>query len=135
MDHAHLVGMDAQDLVRDLRQRRLHALAVAVHADAHFQHAVGAEPDIGLLEARHEGNAPGVIDRRAVRALLAEGGEAEAHRLALGLARADGVEIEGRHRAAQRFGVVAAVEHLADQVAVGHRVRRHEIGEPDRLRR
>ena len=135
MDHAHLVGMDAQDLVRDLRQGRLHALAVAVHPHAHFQHAIGTEPDIGLLEARHEGNAPGVIDRRAMRALLAEGSKAEAHRLARGLARADRVEIEGRHRAAKRLGIIAAVEHLAHQIAVRHRVRRHEIGEPDRLRR
>src|SRR5258708_39302192 len=88
-----------------------------------------------LFKAWHERNAPRVIDRGAVRALLAEGGEAEAHRLALGLPCADGIEVESSHRPAQRFRIVAAVEHLAHQVAGRHRVGRYEIGEADRLGR
>ena len=69
--------------MRDLRQRRLKALAVRMHADAQFEPAVGREPRRGLLVARHHGDAPAVINRRAVRRLLAIDRQADADQTAV----------------------------------------------------
>src|SRR5580693_870681 len=80
---------------------------------------------------RHHRNAPAGIDRRAVRALLAIDGEADADeapiRLAALLALADTLEVGRIQSAAQSFGVVAAVEMLFRDV-----VERHLLG-PDEV--
>ena len=70
--------VDAEDFVRDLRKRRLQALAVRMHADAKFQPAVGRDPRRRLLVAGHHRNAPAVVDRGAMGRLLAIGRDADA---------------------------------------------------------
>ena len=101
----------------DLRQRGFQALAVRVHADAQLQTAVGRQPRGRLLVSGHHRDAPAVIDRRAVRRLLAVDREADADpasvRLAAFLPRAHARDVDRRHRAAQRLRIVAAVEMLA----------------------
>ena len=119
--------------MRDLRERRLEPLAVRVRADAKLEHAVGRQARRALLVPRHHRNAPAVIDAGAVRGLLAEDREphadAAAVRLAPPLPLAPLRNVERAHRAAQRLGVVAAVEILLGDVHEGHRVRRHQVRE------
>ena len=136
MHQFHLRRIDADLTIGDLRQRGFQPLPVAVHADAQFQPAIGRQARRRLLEARHHGNTPAGIDRGAMRALLAEQREAEADaRVAggLGLAFAHGGNVDGLHRAAQRLGIVAAVEMLAGDVDEGHLVGPHQIAPADFL--
>ena len=110
-------------------KRGFQALAVALHADAQFEAAVGGEPRSGLLEAGHHGNSPAGVDRGAVRALLAEDRQADADLATIGfalrLARAHRGQVDRRHRAVQAFDVVAAVEYLVGDVDEGHLLRPH----------
>ena len=71
MDHTHFVGMDAEDLVGDLGQRRLHALPMAVHADPQLEHADGnqqrpADPgdEPGVPTGEAEGRHPALEQQR-----------------------------------------------------------------------
>ena len=112
------------DFVCDLREGRLKALAVRLRADAKLQHAVGRQAREALLVSRHHGNAPAVVDRRAVGRLLAEDGEADADSPAIGLAfflpRAHRRDVDQLRRAAHRLGIVAAVEVLLGDVVERH---------------
>src|ERR1700716_2910077 len=72
MDQRNLGGLDAEDFVRDLSQRRLETLAVRVNADTQFETAIRCQAGRSVLVARHHRDAPAVIDRSAVRALLAK---------------------------------------------------------------
>ena len=68
--------VDAEDFMGDLRQRRFEPLAVRVHADAQFQATVRRQPCGCLFVSRYHRDAPAVIDRGAVRGLLAIGRKA-----------------------------------------------------------
>ena len=113
--------------MRDLGQRGLQALAVAVRADPQLQPAVGREARLALLVARHERNAPGGIDAGAVPGLLGVHGKADADAPAVGLAAllalAYLVEADRLDRLPQRLGIVAGIE-----VALGDVVERHLLG-------
>ena len=106
MHDPDLGHIDAEDFVRDLRQRGLEALAVRMHADAQFESAVGRDPRRGLLVSRHHRNAPAIVDRRAMRRLLAIDRKSPTPmqpsvRLAPLLARPDGVDVDrGQRRGA-----------------------------------
>ena len=74
----HPSRLDAQNFMRNLGERRLHALTVRMHTDAQFQSAIRRQPRHGLLVTGHHRNAPARIDRSAVRRLLAIDREADA---------------------------------------------------------
>ena len=86
MDQADVHRVDAEHLVGDLSERRLHPLAVAVGANAELQHAVRRQSRAGLFEPRHHRDAPTGVDRSAVGGLLAEDREPEAKAPAIRLA-------------------------------------------------
>ena len=113
--------------MRDLRQRGLQALAVAVRADPQLQAAVGCEAGLALLVAGHERDAPGGIDAGAVPGLLGVHGKADADAAPVGLAAllalAHLVEADGLDRLPQGLGIVAGIE-----VALGDVVERHLLG-------
>ena len=125
-----LADVDAEDFVRDLRQRGLQALAVRLDADAQLKPAVGRQPRGRLLVARHHRDAPAVIDRGAVRGLLAIGRHADADQPAVGFAallpRAHGIDVDRSDGAAQRFRIVAAVEPFLGDVGERHLLRLHQ---------
>ena len=115
----------------DLGERGLEALAVRMHADANFETAVGRQARLRLLEAGNHRNAPPGVDRSAVRRLLAIDGEADADPAAVGLAARLPLpnlrQIDVIGSAAQRFGIVAAVEVFSGDVVERHLLRPHEI--------
>src|SRR5690348_8900343 len=118
--------------MRDLGEGRLETLAVRVHADAQFEAAIGCQAGRCLFVARHHWNAPTLINRGAVRALLAKYRKSDADPVLLTanrLARADFVEPNRGDSAAQAFRIIAAVEMLAGNVVEGHRLGRHEVFE------
>ena len=106
-------------------------LAVGVDAQAKLEPAIRRYARRRLLVPRHHGDAPAGVDRGAVRRLLAEDRQAETDEpsvgLARALARAHGGEPDRGDRAAQAFGVVAAVEMLLGDVVEGHALGRHQI--------
>ena len=63
--------IDSEDLMGDLRKRRLHALPMGMNADAQFKPAIRRHPRGRLFKPRHHRNAPTGIDRRSMCALLA----------------------------------------------------------------
>ncbi len=134
MHQAHFRDVDAKDLMRHLRQRGLHALAVGVDADAQLQPAIGRQPRGGLLVARHHGNAPAGINRSAVRRLLAVDRKAGADQPAVGFARAlayaDTGDIDGGEGAAHRFGIIAAIKMFVRDVVERHLLRAHQVAQP-----
>ena len=133
MNQAHVVGMDAEDLVGDLRQRGLQALAVRLRADAQLQHAVGRQARKALLMAGHHRDAPAEIDRGAVRALFAVDRDAHADLSSVGftrlLARAPSGQVDGGNRTAHGFWIVTRIEVLVGDVVVGHVLARNQIRE------
>src|SRR6516225_11016540 len=132
MDKRDLRGFDAEEFMGDLGERRLQALSVRVHADPQLEPAIGREAGGRLLVPRHHWDSPAVIDRGAVRTLLAEDREPDAEPLrsvGLRLAPADRVEPYRGNGAAQAFRVIAAVEMLAGNVVEWHRLGGHQIFE------
>ncbi len=133
-DDANLRDVYSQHFMRDLGQRRLHALPVRMHADPQFEAAVRGEPCRGLLVPRHHRNAPAGIDRGAVRGLLAIDGDADADAAAVSLAPAlfgaNGIDVDRGERAAHRFRIVTAVEMLFGDVVERHLLRQHQIAQP-----
>ena len=125
----------AQHFAGDLGQGGFHALSMRMHATAHLEHAVGRAPNNRRLTPRHHRYAPAMIDRGAMRALLAEHRHAEADaaavRLATHLPRAYRGQVYRGHRAAYRFRVITAVEVLAGDVIEGHFVGAHQVAQPD----
>ena len=121
--------------MRHLRVGGLVALAVRMGADLDLDVAVGGEPHVRLLVARDHRPAPGGEHRGAVRALLDEEGEADADQPAVGLglalARAHLGQPDRRDRAAQAFGMVAAVEMLLDHVVERHLLRPHHVAQAE----
>src|SRR5438128_3805986 len=85
--------------------------------------------------AGHHRNPPTRIDRSAVGGLLAIDGEADADaatvRLSARLAGPNGVEIDGREGAPQRFRIVAAIEMLPGDILERHLVRPDQVLQPD----
>ena len=132
-DDAHLGDIDAEHLVRDLGERRLHALPVRMHADAQFEAAVRRQARGCLFVPGHHRNAPAGIDRRAVRGLLAIDGNADADPAAVGfalaLACAHALDVDRRQGAAHRLGIIAAVEMLLGDVVERHLLRPHQIAQ------
>ena len=129
--HPNLRESTPSTLVRDLRQRGLHALAVRVHADAHLEPAIGRHPHGRLVVARHQRQAPGGEHAGAVRRLLAIAGEADADQAAVGLAQrlacTDGIKPNRLPHPFQTARIVAAVVVLARDVVVRHLLGRHQI--------
>ncbi len=129
---------DAEDFMRHLGKRRFHALPVAVGTDAQFQAAISRETGLRLLEAGHEGDAPGGIDAGAVARLLRVHGVADADAtavlLALRLARAHRVVAHGLDGHAEGLGVVATVEMALGNVVERHLVRLHQALEAEFVR-
>ena len=85
---------------------------------------------MGLLEARHEGDTPDVIDRGPVGALLAESREAKAHGLSGGLSFADRIDIDRRHGATPRLpgsALAVTIRRLACQRRPLRKFRRRSI--------
>ena len=117
----------AKDRMRHLRQRRLVPLAVAMRTDAQFQTAIRREACLALFVAGDERNAPRGVDAGAVASLFGVHGEADADAAAIRFGRflafADLFQIDRRHRAAQRFRIIAGVE-----MPFGDVVERHLLG-------
>ena len=134
VDQAHAIRVYAQHLVGHLRQRGLQALAVRMRAYAQLQHAIGRQTRLALLMAGHHRDAPAVIDRRAMRALLAKNGQSDADFTAVGLAgflpRAPFGQVYHRHCAAQGLRIIAAVEIFVGDVGVRHGLGRHQVQQP-----
>ena len=126
-DDAHLGDIDAQHLVGDLGQRRLHALPMRMHADPEFEAAIRRQPRGRLFVAGHHRNAPAGIDRGPVRGLLAIDRDADADPapvgLALALACAHAFDVDRRKRPPHRLGIIAAVEVLVGDVVERHLLR------------
>ncbi len=137
VDQAGPRHRNAQNLVGDLGESRLQTLTVGMGADPQFEAAIRGQAGAGLLVAGHHRNAPAGIDRGAVRRLLAVDREAEADpapiRLALTLAGANRLHIDGFQRAGQGLRVVAAVEVLLRDVLERHLLGPHEIPLTDGL--
>ena len=134
MDEVDLRRVDAENLVGDLGEGRLEALAVGMQADAELESAVRRDAGGRLLVSRHHGDAPPRVDRRAVCRLLAIDRKADADAPAVGLATflalANGREVDRRDRAAQGFRIIAAVEVLLRDVVEWHLLGPHEIFQP-----
>src|SRR5438045_9385334 len=72
--------------MRALPQRRLHALAVRMHAHANFEAAVRRHPHRRLIVTGDDRKSPRGKYAGAVRGLLAIGGKADPDAAAVGLA-------------------------------------------------
>ena len=124
MHDVDLCDVYAEDLVCDLRKRRLETLAVRMHADAKLETTVGRDARARLLVPRHHGNAPAGIDRRAVRRLLAINRHADADQPAVGfsarLAFAYSRQVDRCDGAPQGFWIIAAVEMFLRDVVEWH---------------
>src|SRR5262252_780045 len=111
MNELDAVVRHAEDVVRDLGQRRFQALAMTVRADPQFEPAIRREARAALLIARYERNSPAGVDAGAVAGLLRIHRDADAEqppvRFAAPLALANGVETDRLDRPPQCFGVVA----------------------------
>ncbi|CPO73642.1 Uncharacterised protein [Bordetella pertussis] len=131
MQHLDARHVDAENLMGDLGEGGFHALAVRVHAHAHFQPAIGRHAHRRLVEARNHGRAPGGEYRGAVRGLLGIGGHAHADApavgLAAGLAGPHAVDVYHLQRLAQAGRVVAAVEVLVGHIDVRHLLGLHQV--------
>src|SRR6476661_414083 len=138
MHDANSLGIDAEDLVRDLRERGLQALAVRVRADADLETAIRRQTGMTLLVPRHHRNTPAVIDARSMCRLLAVNREADTDAATIALTPllplAPVPEIERLDGATHGFRIVARVEVLLGDVVVGHLVRLNEIHEPHLMR-
>ena len=134
MDKFDLGDLDPENLMRHLRQGRLHALPVGVDADPELEPAVGRHARGRLLMTRHHRNAPTGVDRGAMCALLAIDRKADADetsiRLAALLALPNALKVGRLQRPAQRFGIVAAVEMLFRDVVERHLLRPDEVLHP-----
>ena len=107
-------GIDAELVRGDLRERRLVALAVVLHADIDDHRAVRQHADIGGLVARHHARLALDPFDDAVAALLGVERKADADGAAVGLALrlalADGRQIDHVARGVERGDIVAGVE-------------------------
>ena len=74
--------------MRDLGERRLHALPMRMYPNPQFEAAIRRQAGRGLFVAGHHRNAPAGIDRGPVRSLLAIDGNADADLSAIGFALA-----------------------------------------------
>src|SRR5467141_4624318 len=114
MHDTHLLRIEPENIVRDLGQRRLEALAVRMHADPYLESAVRRHARIGLLVSGHHWNAPAGVYRRAVRGLLAIDRQANANQPAVwflrALTRPHRRDIDRLQRAPHGLRIVAAVE-------------------------
>ncbi len=121
---ANLRGVDAENFMGDLGQRRFKTLAVRMHADTEFEAAVRRHPRIGLFKSGHHRNAPAGINRGAMRRLLAIDRDAGADQPPIGLPASlplpDGGNVDHRHRAPHRLRVITAVEMLVGDVVERH---------------
>src|SRR6516162_6992668 len=72
MDQRNPSGLNAEDFVRDLGEGSLETLAMRVNAYTQFETAIGGQAGRSLLVTRHHRDAPALIDRSAMRALLAK---------------------------------------------------------------
>ena len=138
VDEADFRGVDAENLVGDLGQRRLHALAMRLHTDPQFQPAVGRHACGCLLVSGHHRNAPAGVDRRAVRSLFAIDGKSKTDQPAVRfsglLSFADRRDVDRFKHASHGFRVIAAVEMLFGDVLERHLLRRYQIAPPDLIR-
>ena len=126
-----LVGIDPEDLVRDLSKRRLQPLAVRVHADPQFEPAGRGHSRRCLLVTRNHRHTPRRVHRRPVRRLLAKDREPHPDPPPVGLATllalAHREQIDRCHGAAQALRVVPAVEVFVRDVVERHLLRSHEV--------
>ncbi len=137
MHHRDRVDGNAQHLVGDLRQRRLHALAMGMHADADLEPAVGRETDGGLLVAGRERIARGAEQRGPVRGHLDVIGEADADEgvaavplVPLPLPRTDRGKADRLTCGVEAAAIIAAVVGVAGHADIGHSAAGHEIVAP-----
>jgi hypothetical protein len=134
MDDTHFGRIDAENFVRDLRQCRLHALAVRMHANPEFEPPVRCHSRGGLFVSRHHRNAPAGIDRGAVRGLFAIDGKANADQAPIGfpmaLALAERCDVDCGDGAPHGFRIIAAVEMLAGDVVERHFFGLDQIAQP-----
>src|SRR4029079_8311388 len=123
--------LDPGDLMRDLRERRLHALPVRVYTNPHFEPAVRGYPHRCLIVSRDDWQAPGGKDAGTVRRLLAIRGKADADaapiRLASFLAAPPGLSTKLFASELQALLIIAAVVVLPRDIVVRHRRRRNEV--------
>ena len=125
---------NAEHLVGDLRERRFHALAVGMHADADLEPAVRREAHRRLLVPGRERIAGRAEQRRAVRGHLdvirkADTDEGVAVRLRL--PGADRRQVHALARDVEASAIVAAVVGVAGHGDERHGRVRHQVLAPD----
>ena len=117
--------------MRDLSERRLHALAMRVDAGADFEPAIRGHSHRRLVVAGNDRQAPAREHAGAVRGLLAIRGKPDADQSAIALSAplplAPRVQVDLFAREDERLAVVAAVVVFARYIVVGHVGGRDEI--------
>src|SRR5262245_46035863 len=131
-EHDPDVGdVDAHDLVCDLSERRLHALAMGVYAGAAFEPSIRRHAHRRLVVAGTDRQAPPREHAGAVRGLLAIRGKPNPDQSAIALSAtlplAPRFEADLFAREDERLAIVAAVVVFARHVVVGHVGGRNEI--------